>query len=351
VEVNLLDWDPSKFLEPVTPEQPAGLFRFGEMGFIQSQFEAACASVAAAGPAAQVEWRVLVKDWEQGLTQSKDLNIAIPFVVCQMNLSGWRSFVAGIELVGALVEKFWAGLHPVKQDPRKNRLAAIGAGIGNGADRLRFTDQVMDLPIFDASPPITLRELEAASGKAGIGRPGFRTADELKVKLNGVPVDLQRQIREGSERCRAVLEKIDQKFVGEWGGNFSPNLGQSNLHEFLGLLSRFLDGVAPAAAMPDATGQAAPVQNADAAAQGRSFAGDWKAAARVSSSADVRWFLQKAADWYLVNDRASSVPEFIRIAISMIDRTHAETRASVSDDNYNKVIKPLLEDKPKDGSS
>jgi type VI secretion system protein ImpA len=340
VESGGLSWNPADFLEPISAEAPCGPALFPDMGLLAQQYEMACGAWWAKSyggmDVEQPQWADLSRQWREALAKSRDLQLAIPFVICELNVAGWPALVAGMELLHGLLEKFWEPLHPVKQGPRSNRLAALGrSSPGDSADRIHFCDQVLDLDL-PALSSLTIRDIVIADGGGLAARPGAvaRSAADVKSVIASAPSDGRAALLTGCSRVVEVLVAVDAKFEREWGGPLSPKLGESSLLRFLQTLERYLrDGTPAAAEAPAAAGTAA----SGASGPQASFAGDWKAAMSIRSEEDVRFVLDACRRWYDSSYRASIVPEFLISALRLIGRTHAEFRQMVSEDTWNKV--------------
>lgn len=133
--------DISKFLDPISGEDPAGsdlsasgaIYEFDRLvaGKPETQF----------APAEEADWRAVREKCEELLSLSKDLRIAVAYANVLLRSKGWPGFAAGLQLIRAYLENTWEGIYP-RLDPdddndpqeRVNALNILSAPIGTAGD-------------------------------------------------------------------------------------------------------------------------------------------------------------------------------------------------------------------------
>jgi type VI secretion system protein ImpA len=321
-----------ELLVPIEPGRPCGPDLPDKLGPLMSSVEAAIAEAVSPKGAEVLTWDKLGTECENYLKESKHVQVAVWLSVVQMQRSGFGGLAEGLQFVHALLDRYWDSVYPVKQDPRRLRLADMGKSAGNLSDRLRFADLALGQSVLPAGAiRVTLRQALAASGIAQApGDTEGPNLDQIRAAAAGAPAEEMAAVLTAIAKCRALFGTIDTLFEDRWTVAASPKLAACRLNEYLGKLPEIL-----AVATPAAVGAAAdPVPGTS---KDQPVSGDWRLAVRAASESDVRLLLTKAAEWFEANDRGSVTPEFVRVAIYFLGRSHADIRSLLSEDVYGKL--------------
>src|SRR2546430_80882 len=159
---------------PVSPDQPCGPNMEYDREFAaferlaQGKPERQMGDVVQ--PAEEPDWKQLGDQAKELLAKTKDLRIACQLTKALLRTSGIVGFGEGVHLVRALLERYWAGIHPLldaddDNDPamRVNTLAGLADAATLAA--LRLT------PIVNARGvgKFGLRDIQAATGEVPLG--------------------------------------------------------------------------------------------------------------------------------------------------------------------------------------
>ena len=135
-------------------------------------------------------WALIGREAPDYLRRSKDIDVVCWLLEALVRLYGWPGLAMGMQLVAALVERFWeTGAHPALSDDvtSEDRVAALVAL--NGIDRPGTLIQpVSMLPITQGSgESYAYWHYEAA---LALGRIADREARERRIAAGAVSVDL-----------------------------------------------------------------------------------------------------------------------------------------------------------------
>jgi len=153
-------------------------------------------------PAVEPEWRQVAEQSDALLRRSKDVRPAVLLLRASTRLQGITGFVAGLELLTGLLDKFWEGIHPKldaddDNDPtmRLNALAPLG-------------DEAMVLKdLYDA-------QVGVAPGVGAIRVRDIAVANNALNAIGGDATYSPAQIQGGLEALHAERPELIQAAIG-----------------------------------------------------------------------------------------------------------------------------------------
>lgn len=177
-------------------------------------------------PAEPPDWARVERIAKQLCTRTRDLRVLVPLTLAWTENRGLPGYVEGLQLVDAVLQKFWDDVHPRVIDdgfedplPRMNALAALteAEGLGRSVRDARLLD--------DGGASMTLRQVEALldSSKTdqidypgGIGR--LRDAARRAHEKAAAPVVA---LREALELLQRIRETSERALGQSWAPDFS----------------------------------------------------------------------------------------------------------------------------------
>ena len=156
-------------------------------------------------PAVEPEWREVAEQSDALLRRSKDVRPAVLLLRASTRLQGITGFVAGLELLTGLLDRFWEGIHPKldaddDNDPtmRLNALAPLG-------------DETMVLrDLYDA-------QVGVAPGVGAIRVRDIAVANNALNAVGGEATYSPAQIQGGLEALHAERPELIQAAIGVLG--------------------------------------------------------------------------------------------------------------------------------------
>ncbi|SFQ42754.1 type VI secretion system protein TssA [Variovorax sp. 770b2] len=153
-------------------------------------------------PAVEPEWREVAEQSDALLRRSKDVRPAVLLLRASTRLQGITGFVAGLELLTGLLDRFWEGIHPKldaddDNDPtmRLNALAPLG-------------DEAMVLrDLYDA-------QVGVAPGVGAIRVRDIAVANNALNAVGGDATYSPAQIQGGLEALHAERPELIQAAIG-----------------------------------------------------------------------------------------------------------------------------------------
>jgi type VI secretion system protein ImpA len=153
-------------------------------------------------PAVEPEWRQVAEQSDALLRRSKDVRPAVLLLRASTRLQGIIGFVAGLELLTGLLDRFWEGIHPKldaddDNDPtmRLNALAPLG-------------DEAMVLrDLYDA-------QVGVAPGVGAIRVRDIAVANNALNAVGGDATYSPAQIQGGLEALHAERPELIQAAIG-----------------------------------------------------------------------------------------------------------------------------------------
>ncbi|MGY2163170.1 type VI secretion system protein TssA [Pseudomonas tolaasii] len=275
--------------------------------------------------AVEPNWKRVMVLAQPLLERSRDLRLAIWLTRAQLNLNGIAGLAAGLELVQALLEHCWDGLHPqLDPDDDNDPLLRINilAFLCEPAGVLR---DVLDAPLVSARNlgAVTLRQFELASGEqSGEGENvslamiegAFIEADPLELAATDAALT----------QALDLSVRIEQLLTEKVGVGRAIDLsGLATVLRRAGdVIRRRLPGEAPV----DVAAVAAPVATAAAAAAPQALRGE------INSREDARQTIDRLCTYFQTFEPASPVPILLQRAKKLIDKNFMELLQDLAPD-------------------
>ncbi|MFY3384137.1 type VI secretion system protein TssA [Paracidovorax sp. MALMAid1276] len=205
-------------------------------------------------PAEEPEWPAVESNAVQLLLQSKDMRIAGLLCRSWTNTSGLQGLARGLDLMAALLERYWDLVHPMAEEDdyfmRMNAIAILN-DVSGLLRELRQTE------LFKSTfGQFTVRDSEVlARGQRAESNPQL-TAEQLRMGLDDA-VRREDPHLMALPRARTALQKIQQICADKLPHHQHPDLG--NIQSLLALLA----GLLPSRSAPLA--HPAPGEEASAA--------------------------------------------------------------------------------------
>lgn len=221
--------------------------------------------------AVEPDWPRVRSAAEALLARSKDLRLAVHLLRALTHTEQLHGFVAGMRLLGDLVERYWPDLHPGLDhengdDPtaRMNVLAALEAprGVAGVETLLRDLRDAHVVPA-GAQGTVTVRDILVAEGRlpaVGEATPAAALLDRLRVA-----VERDGGLRDGPDNAVAALTRLRDLLVDKVGADRAPDVRAAlDMLKTVALVMKRAIGVtspqdAAAGSPGDGGGVAAPV--------------------------------------------------------------------------------------------
>ncbi|OON63425.1 type VI secretion protein [Massilia sp. KIM] len=204
-------------LAPISPEHPCG----EDLAFSPEVDEIARARLADDPSLEQGAWVTALKeaDWKfVGKrcallieTRSKDLQLAVWLAEASAKTAGLRGLAEGLQLLAALCERYWDGLHPLADEDgferRIGNLAWIAA---------RISPLAKGMPVLESGA--SLMQWEAAHGRDA------EAAAELDAARKRSSTAFFQGLAEDADACLTALEELERVVdarLGADGPSFS----------------------------------------------------------------------------------------------------------------------------------
>lgn len=279
-------------------------------------------------PAEPPDWARVERIAKQLCSRTRDLRVLVPLTLAWTENRGLPGYVEGLQLVDAVLQKFWDDVHPrVTEDgfedplPRMNALAALAEaeGLGRSVRDARLLD--------DGGASMTLRQVEALldSSKTdqidypgGIGR--LRDAARRAQEKAAAPVVA---LREALELLQRIRETSERALGQSWAPDFSRL--ERSLRTVVQLLPEQSQTDQAEAVPPHSPVGSDDNEQLPSAANGTAESvGMGLRAARVkdieiSSRDDVQVLLEKACQYLERTEPSHPSPMLIRRAQRLLD--------------------------------
>ena len=275
--------------------------------------------------AVEPNWKRVMVLAQPLLERSRDLRLAIWLTRAQLNLNGIAGLAAGLELVQALLEHCWDGLHPqLDPDDDNDPLLRINilAFLCEPAGVLR---DVLDAPLVSARNlgAVTLRQFELASGEqSGEGE----NVSLAMIEGAFIEADPQELAATDAALTRALdlSVRIEQLLTEKVGVGRAIDLsGLATVLRRAGdVIRRRLPGEAPV----DVAVVAAPVATAAAVAAPQALRGE------INSREDARQTIDRLCTYFQTFEPASPVPILLQRAKKLIDKNFMELLQDLAPD-------------------
>ena len=240
MDTETFDPDLSTLLEPVATEPPCGPSIRYEPAFLQlrqsrEEDDPSLPMGEWERPLRKADWRNVARNCAQLLTRSKDIQLAAWLCDAWLRQHQLRGFIAGIDLLSGLVERYWEGVHPRIEDGDSEARTAPFVWL-NESLPVTLRLQVPLVFLADRKPPylnlddwerIVMPHLHRRSQEEEeneSGEPGF-TRDAVLAVVAGNGVRWLRQLRDevgvALEKCDALARALDEQLAAD-----APSLGK-----------------------------------------------------------------------------------------------------------------------------
>ncbi|MET3914256.1 type VI secretion system protein ImpA [Variovorax sp. OAS795] len=178
-------------------------------------------------PAVEPEWRDVAEQSDAILRRSKDVRAAVLLLRASTRLQGVPGFVAGLQLLVGLFDRFWDGIHPTldaddDNDPtmRLNALAPL-------------TDENMVLrDLYDAQVgvaagvgPIRVRDIAIASNAlTAVGGEATYSMSQIQGGLEAIQAD-RPELLQAAVSVPGLVEKLQALLAERTGRGDAIDLG------------------------------------------------------------------------------------------------------------------------------
>ena len=283
-------------------------------------------------PAEPPDWARVERIAKQLCTRTRDLRVLVPLTLAWTENRGLPGYVDGLQLVDAVLQKFWNDVHPRVVDgdfedplPRMNALAALAEaeGLGRSVRDARLLE--------DGGASMSLRQVEALldSSKTdhqidypgGIGR--LRDAARRAHEKAAPPVVA---LRAALDLLRRIRETCERALGQSWAPDFSRL--ERSLRTVVQLLPEQAQDAAAVAgeardgADAQGVGASVPMANGAAAATANGGTGPRTVLVKdieISTRDDVQVVLEKACQYLERMEPSHPAPMLIRRAQRLMD--------------------------------
>lgn len=265
--------------------------------------------------AQEPDWRVVHEQASELARRTRDLRVAVLLARAGARLHGVAAYASALSLIAGLLERHWDHVYPLldaddNNDPtmRLNALAPLVDGEGGLAD-LRAA------VIGTARPPLTVRQIELAAGKAE-PRP-----DELVPTLDGVVQGVQAAEAQSAgtlaamKQVHAEVVRIETLLGDKVGAAQGPEL------RTLRVLAHTLNNVASQAEGGAPADMSADTATGPSSGQGSVSRG---APGALQTREDVVRSLDRACEWLERHEPTNPAPLLIRRAQRLMGKSFLE---------------------------
>ncbi|HEX3140122.1 MAG TPA: type VI secretion system protein TssA [Rhizobacter sp.] len=264
-------------------------------------------------PAEEPDWRVVHEQATDLARRTRDVRVAVLLARSGARLQGATAYASALSLIAGLLERHWERVFPLldaddNNDPtmRLNALAPL-VDADSGLADLRAA------LIGTGRPPLTVRQIELASGKA---EP---LAGEAVPTLDGVLEGLKAAEAQSAgvlaalKQAHAEVMRIEAVLGDKVGAAQGPDLRP------LRVLTQTLASTAT-----QAEGGGVENEAGDTAAAGAPGASRNSAPGSLQSRDDVIRLLDRACDWLERNEPTNPAPLLIRRAQRLMGKSFLE---------------------------
>ncbi|PYD85947.1 type VI secretion system protein TssA [Pseudomonas syringae pv. pisi] len=233
--------DTDALLAPIAPDNPCG----DDLAFSPEVDEIARARLADDPSLEQGAWVTALKeaDWKlvgkrcAGLlqTRSKDLQLAVWLAEANAKTGAMRGLAEGLELVAALCERYWEGLHPQADEDGFERRIGVLAWLAG-----RIAPLVKTMPLAE-NGVLTLQAWEVARAK------GPEAVAELETARARIKGDVVQALLADCEACQAALQELERVVDAQLGADGPGySVGRAALRDVVDLIKpAAMAGAAP----------------------------------------------------------------------------------------------------------
>jgi type VI secretion system protein ImpA len=304
-------------------------------------------------PPEEPEWKDVIREAVDVLSQSKHLTAGVILAVSALKTGGLEGLRDGFAVVHGLIEKYWGDLYP-RLDPEDNndpteRINILN-NLSSAGDPYRFTVHLKQV-VLSPNARITLQQIinakEKGRGEGGSdGKSGNSDMDLSQI---------QAAFRDGgAEVAGATLAMVNEvighvQAIDTFLDSTLPSGRGVNFEALNKLLSEMKSAVEPFASNGSpAEGQTEPgaaAQESGGASRGGARGGP-AMAGTIQSTADVVKALGLICDYYRNNEPSSPVPLILQRAQRLVAKDFMEILTDLTPDALSQL--QVITGKPKE---
>lgn len=308
-------------LLPVSDDLPCGEALEMEVAELESRVEACRARDGDEGEkeagSRSDGWRTVRDQAAALLRRTKNLRVAVRLAQAELRLRGWTGYAECVVFISALVDRFWAEVHPHLDAEEGNSAIDRVNALANLADPENVLQVLRTLPVVQSREvgTFTLRHLDLVAGR--ISQKAEDTVPSMEMLeaawTTGDPeqnLACKRAVRE----IRIALGAMDQCFMSRAGERLSSG-AVATLEQGLKAIADFHEKFAepePVAAEEEAGGETA----AGTEAQPASAKGPRRG---IETRAEAIAQLKLISDFLKKSEPSSPVPLFLDRAVRTME--------------------------------
>ncbi|NQZ30573.1 MAG: type VI secretion system protein TssA [Oceanospirillaceae bacterium] len=333
--------DLNSLLEEISSESPAGddleydpEFTGLFLAALEGEDKTLGDSSIAAEP---VNWPVVSANAINLFLKTKDLRVVTLLVRAQLQINGLAGFANALVLLGKLLSKFWADVHPQldpddDNDPtlRVNTLLAL-------CDRKYTLNPLMLTPLVECKGlgKFSFRDIQNAKGGDAKNdsapdlntiHAAFMEADVEKILAN----------KEALVQSIAALKSIDEYLTTELGAHQAPDVSalMKVINDSLSAVDGYLaERGEPGVTVKDDTGG----NPSDPSVSSGSVASTPVASGQINSREDAAKMMDKISEYYQKHEPSSPIPLFMRRAKRLSTLSYMDIVADLTPDGLKQA--------------
>jgi type VI secretion system protein ImpA len=297
-------------------------------------------------PAEEPQWKEVLKEATEVLSQSKHLGAGVILAVASLKMGGLEGLRDGFAVVRGLTDKYWADVYP-RLDPEDNndpteRLNILN-NLSSAGEPYRFTVHLKQVVLCDQPMArITLQQILNAKERV-------KSASSDEAKPSGADLDLsqiQAAFRDaGPEAAAATLALVnevighaqaietflDSILASGRGVNFET------LHKLLGEMRSAVEPFSSNGAAGEVeSGEPAPSEQGGGVPRPASRTAP-AIAGTIQSTADVLKTLDLICQYYKTNEPSSPVPLILQRAQRLVAKDFMEILTDLTPDALSQL--------------
>jgi type VI secretion system protein ImpA len=296
-------------------------------------------------PPEEPQWKDVLKEAVDVLSQSKHLTAGVILTVSALKIGGLEGLRDGVALVHGLVEKYWGDVYP-RLDPEDNndpteRLNILN-NLSSAGDPYRFTVHLKQV-VLSPNARITLQQIITAKEKGrgdGSTSEGNRSGSDMDLS------QIQAAFRDGGNEAAAATLAMVNEVIGHVQGIDSfldstlPSGRGVNFEALNKLLAEMKSAVEPFAS------DGAPAETeSESGAPSIESSGGARVGARpgaamsgtIQSTSDVIKALELICDYYRHNEPSSPVPLILQRAQRLVAKDFMEILTDLTPDALSQL--------------
>jgi type VI secretion system protein ImpA len=327
-----------ELLKPVSDEAPCGPDLSDDSGLQELETLARGKPETQFSAAEPPDWKEVRTRCLKLFGQSKDLRIVIILCVAVLELEGLSGFREVLAVLKALLERYWATVHPQldpsdNNDPlqRMNIIASLAMPVGTFGDPFRILERLRATALCNSAQMgrYGLADIvRAEAGSQAGNKPGV-TMPQIEAAFRDSNPEELSQISQVLGDSIGLAQGIDEFITRTVGATKAPDLAP--LSSELVSMQKRVAPYLPVATVTDnrASGSAAP--SSAPAQPAASISGE------IRSRADVVNILGKICDYYAQAEPSSPVPLVLKRAARLVEMDFMQIVKDLSPDALAQV--------------